>query len=95
MPFDSQTRSSAGAGAPLAPAERSRMERLPQRGKQAQDTVAGCRERAAADLARAAAMDTAQRRATLDRSAAAWTARGDLLQRLETSFLARFERSAA
>ena len=84
---DHSIAASPARAAPIAAA--GRLERLVQRGKQPHDTAAGCRERAADDLARAQTMDTPARRAKLGESAAAWTRRGELLQRLETSFLAR------
>jgi hypothetical protein len=66
-----------------------RLERLTQVRKQPQDTVEGCRTRATADLDRAARMDTYFGAVKLERSAAAWTERGDMLERLEASFEAR------
>ena len=57
--------------------------------KAAQDTAAGCRIRADADLLASVAMLTANQRARLERSAAMWTARADLLQSLEQRFAAR------
>ena len=62
----------AGERAPAPPATR-RLE----------DTSAGCRERAAASLVSAAGMDTANGKTRLEASAATWTSRADLLQRLE------------
>lgn len=62
-----------------------RLPRLTHRStKAAQDTAAGCRARAAADLATAATMDTVNGRQKLEHSASTWSARGDLLARLET-----------
>jgi hypothetical protein len=54
-----------------------------------EDTAEGCRELAHDDEERAAAVPNAHMRATLERSAAAWTSRADLLDRLEASFNAR------
>ena len=54
-----------------------------------EDTAAGCRTMADDDRARAAAMGSDRMRFRLERSADAWTARADLLQRLERSFNAR------
>lgn len=51
--------------------------------KERRDTVEGCRDRATADLLASVAMTTALRRDMLETSAAAWTARADLLQRSE------------
>ena len=56
-----------------------------QHGKQPQDTAAGCRIRAEADLEQAGRMDTAHGRERFEHSAASWTARGDLLARLDAS----------
>jgi hypothetical protein len=57
--------------------------------KAPQDTVAGCRIRAEADLLASAAMLTANQRARHEKSAATWSARADLLQVLEDRFAAR------
>jgi hypothetical protein len=57
--------------------------------KAVQDTVIGCRELAAADLARASLMDTANGRRRLESSALSWTSRAELIQRLDDSFEAR------
>ena len=51
-------------------------------GKAAEDTIEGCLARAAADLARAAQMDTANARGRLEASAASWDARAALLQQM-------------
>lgn len=60
-----------------------------QLGRQERDTAAGCRIRAEEDLRQAGSMDTDQGRRKFEHSAASWTARGDLLQRLEASFKTR------
>ena len=57
--------------------------------KAVRDTVAGCRELAAADLARASVMDTTNGRRRLESSAASWTSRAAQIQRMEDSFEAR------
>lgn len=57
--------------------------------KQPRDTVAGCRDRAEADLLASVVMSTANGRIRLEVSAASWTARADMLQRLEDTHLAR------
>jgi hypothetical protein len=57
--------------------------------KAVQDTVAGCRELAAADLARASLMDTTNGRQRLETSASSWTSRAEVIQRLDDSFDAR------
>lgn len=53
------------------------------------DNAAACRVRAAADLAEADTRSTVNGRGVLEASAARWTARAALLQRLENSFEAR------
>ncbi|MDT9600496.1 hypothetical protein [Sphingosinicella rhizophila] len=65
------------------------------RRKQSQDTVAGCEERAAANLAEAATNLTANGRRRLEMSAAAWTERASLLQRIHNSFEKRKALDAA
>ena len=57
--------------------------------KAAQDTVAGCHEHAAADLARASLMETANGRRRLEASALSWTSRAEAIQSLDDSFEAR------
>lgn len=57
--------------------------------KKLEDTSAGCRGRAADSLAAAAAMDTRNGRVRMETSAATWTARAELLQRLELRIEAR------
>jgi hypothetical protein len=57
--------------------------------KALQDTAAGCRELAAADLARAVLMDTANGRRRLETSANSWTTRAELIQRMDASFETR------
>ncbi|MBA3527116.1 MAG: hypothetical protein H0T82_09385 [Sphingomonas sp.] len=57
--------------------------------RRVEDTSAGCRDRAAASLAAAADMDTANAKVRLEASAATWTSRADLLQRLEKLHEAR------
>jgi hypothetical protein len=51
--------------------------------KQRRDTAEGCRDRATADLLQAVTMATAHGRQILERSAASWNARAELLQRVE------------
>lgn len=55
----------------------------------ARETPDWCRQRAAADLVAAGEMDTANGRLRFQYSAVSWTARADLLQRLEDSSKAR------
>ena len=57
--------------------------------KAAQDTAAGCREFAAADLARASLMDTENGRRRLETSSLSWSHRALLIQRLDDSYEAR------
>jgi hypothetical protein len=57
--------------------------------KRAEDTGAGCRANAAADLARAGAPGGDYMRVRLERSAAVWTERAALLERLEKNFKRR------
>ncbi len=61
----------------------ARLPRLTRRERQPQDTEAGCRASAAADLARAATMDTDQGRWRLEHSAASWTSRANLIHRMD------------
>ena len=58
-------------------------------GKRAEDTAAGCRAKAAADLVRAVVPGGDYRRVRLERSAEVWSARADLLDRLEEKFRSR------
>jgi hypothetical protein len=51
--------------------------------KQRRDTADGCRDRATADLLEAITMATAHGRQMLEKSAASWNARAELLQRTE------------
>ncbi len=69
--------------------------RIPARNnKSVHDTVSGCRDFAAADLARAALMDTENGRRKLEHSAGSWHSRADMLQRLDDSFEARHAAAA-
>lgn len=73
-----------------------RLERLSTtRNKQPQDTELGCRGLAADDLARAALLTGAYPRARMEHSAATWTARADLLHRIEAGTLRRLTAAAA
>jgi hypothetical protein len=51
--------------------------------KERRDTAGGCRDRATADLLEAVTMATAHSRQMLERSAASWTKRAELLQRMD------------
>jgi hypothetical protein len=57
--------------------------------RRAEDTGAGCRANAAADLARAKAPGGDYMRQRLEHSAAVWSERATLLERLEKSFKRR------
>jgi hypothetical protein len=57
--------------------------------KKREDTVEGCHGLAEDDKARAAAADSDRMRHTLERSAAAWTGRAKLLERLARNFSER------
>jgi len=59
------------------------------RTKDSRDTAEGCRDRASADLAQAGTMNTANGRQVLEKSAASWTTRAELLQRIESGIEAR------
>ena len=63
--------------------------------KAAEETVQGCRDLAAADLARAALMDTANGRHRLENSASSWTNRADMIQDLQDSLEVRQAASRA
>lgn len=54
--------------------------------RRAEDTAEGCRSLAQDDRARAKAMINLHMRATLERSAEAWSARAKFLGRLERNF---------
>jgi predicted RNA polymerase sigma factor len=54
-----------------------------------EDTIAGCRNRAEADLLAAVTVATANERIRFETSAASWSARADMLQRLDDNHEAR------
>jgi hypothetical protein len=58
-------------------------------GKRAEDTALGCRANAAANLVRANAPGGDYMRERLEHSASVWSARADLLERLEKKFRSR------
>ena len=62
-------------------------------GKRDEDTAAGCRAKAAADRVRAEALGADRMRWRMEHSAAAWTARAEILEMIERKADAR--RSAA
>lgn len=106
MPPKSEARSSTGLslspsdttalegwvddGGSLRP-DRAPPARKPRLSKQPADTVAGCRDRSAADLLAAAAMSTRNEQLRMEASSASWGARADLLQRMDDSFAARMK----
>lgn len=57
--------------------------------KERRDTAQGCRDRATADLLEAVTMVTAHSRRMLERSAASWQVRAEVLQRVEAGIAAR------
>lgn len=57
--------------------------------RRAEDTAAGCRALAAADLSRAETLGADPLRWRMEHSAAAWTRRAELLERAEKKFEAR------
>ena len=63
--------------------------------KEFRDTASGCRDRASADLAKALSMSTQNGRELLETSAASWTKRAEMLQRIENGIAARLEKPAA
>ena len=69
-------------GALRAPAKAA-PRHIVRSGKRVEDTSAGCRANAAADMGRAHAPGGDFMRLRLERSAAVWTERADLLERLE------------
>lgn len=76
-----------GAAAPHSKTASPRSAALS--GKRAEDTGAGCRAKAAADLARAHAPGGDYMRQRLEQSAAVWAERASLLERLEKKFVQR------
>jgi len=95
--ISSTTRRIADEVPVLREPETAGLERLAGgRIKQPQDTEQGCRAFAAADLASAGLLTGAYPRARMEHSAASWTARADLLQRIEAGIAAtRSARMAA
>lgn len=85
MPMiSSTTRRPAATSTSVREPEESGLPRLSGgRLKQPQDTELGCRAFAAADLLSAGALVAGNSRARMEHSAASWTIRADLLQRLE------------
>ena len=57
--------------------------RAPAKSRKNKDTSGTCRERASADLLKSVAMITANERQILERSAASWELRAQLLDRVE------------
>ena len=88
--WENEGGSAPRSAAPPPPSRLRRLPRLsPRTTKAPQDTAAGCRARAAADLVTAATMDTANGRQKLEHSATTWSERGELLTRLEAVRLKR------
>jgi hypothetical protein len=77
------------APAPVAPPQPRLSRPAVRSGKRSEDTAAGCRANAAADLGRAGAPGGDFMRARLEHSASVWTERADLLERLEKKFRQR------
>jgi hypothetical protein len=77
------------AGIPAAPPGQSAPRHIVRSGKRAEDTALGCRANAAANLARANAPGGDYMRVRLEHSATVWSARADLLDRLETKLRKR------
>ncbi|MGZ8311980.1 MAG: hypothetical protein ACXWUP_04230 [Allosphingosinicella sp.] len=67
---------------------------LTLRRKRLEDTAAGCRSFAAADMQRAEALTGEHIRWRYQHSAGAWLARAELLERLEAKFQARVRQEA-
>ena len=65
------------------------------KGEGKRETSELCRERAAADLLESAAMINANQRLRLETSAASWTQRADMLQRVEDGTARRTAEAAA
>jgi hypothetical protein len=74
-------RSPKGAEGMIAPPSKKVLS-----GKRAEDTGAGCRAKADADLVRAHAPGSDYMRQRLEQSAAVWAERASLLERLESGF---------
>ena len=75
-----------GADLPEQPATRAAAAKKRRTYKLPQDTIQGCRDRAAADLLEAATIIGTNQRLLLERSSESWTLRANLLDRLEKSF---------
>jgi hypothetical protein len=79
----------SGLGHPI-PLETRASAKIPKH----RDTSATCRERATADLLKSVVTITANERLTLERSAANWELRAQLLDRVEETDRARGEAAA-
>jgi hypothetical protein len=77
------------AGREAAPPPKPALPAPVRHSKRAEDTGVGCRANAAADLARARAPGGDYMRVRLEHSAAVWTERATLLERLEMNFKRR------
>jgi hypothetical protein len=60
-----------------------------RRGRRNEDTAAGCRANAEADLTRAADLAEGHVRQRMEHSAAVWADRAEMLERLDRKFAAR------
>lgn len=78
-----------GGGLLSALRQESPPRHIVRSGKRAEDTALGCRANAAADLGRAGAPGGDFMRLRLEHSAAVWSERADLLDRLEKKSLKR------
>ena len=66
---------------------------IPPKAGTPRDSAEACRDRAAADLVESGTMMTANQRVRLETSAASWTARAQMLQRVEDSVERRVQAS--
>jgi len=74
----------------VLPAAKRVMPRLAARsGKREEDTAVGCRAKAAADMVRAEALGADRMRWRMEHSAAAWSARAEVLEMIERKAAAR------
>ena len=82
-------RDEGGTGSPRRRAPKGSVAPRIRTTKEGRDTADGCRERAAADLLTSVSMIIANERRRMESSAASWTARADLLDRIEAGYEAR------
>jgi hypothetical protein len=79
----------ASAPVAIAPGLAVRLPTVVAGRRQSHDSIAGCRERAADDLAQAAMISVVNGRSRLEHSAATWIQRADLLEQRELRHQAR------